>query len=80
MDNENLQKHSRTRNEIGYEKIIDTYAAATQHVDQGLSLTLSSKDTATTLTSTAADNLRAAQGHQDHVRLGHPPAPRWEGT
>lgn len=34
--------------EIGYEKIIDTYAAATEHVDQGLSLTLFFKDTATT--------------------------------
>ena len=34
--------------EIGYEKVIDTYAAATQHVDQGLSLTLFFKDTATT--------------------------------
>jgi ribonucleoside-diphosphate reductase alpha chain len=34
--------------EIGPEKIIDTYAAATQHVDQGLSLTLFFKDTATT--------------------------------
>lgn len=34
--------------DIGYEKIIDTYAAATQHVDQGLSLTLFFKDSATT--------------------------------
>ncbi|XKH58654.1 class 1b ribonucleoside-diphosphate reductase subunit alpha (plasmid) [Citricoccus nitrophenolicus] len=34
--------------EVGYEKIIDTYAAATPHVDQGLSLTLFFKDTATT--------------------------------
>ncbi len=34
--------------EIGPEKIIDIYAAATQHVDQGLSLTLFFKDTATT--------------------------------
>lgn len=34
--------------EIGYEKIIDTYAAATQHVDQGLSLTLFFPDTANT--------------------------------
>jgi ribonucleoside-diphosphate reductase alpha chain len=34
--------------EIGPEAIIDTYAAATQHVDQGLSLTLFFKDTATT--------------------------------
>ena len=34
--------------EIGYEKIIDTYAAAQQHIDQGMSLTLFFKDTATT--------------------------------
>lgn len=34
--------------EIGYEKIIDTYAAATRHVDQGLSLTLFFRDSATT--------------------------------
>ncbi|WP_416064777.1 class 1b ribonucleoside-diphosphate reductase subunit alpha [Rhizobium sp. ZK1] len=34
--------------EIGPDKIIDTYAAATQHVDQGLSLTLFFRDTATT--------------------------------
>lgn len=34
--------------EIGPEAIIDTYAAATPHVDQGLSLTLFFKDTATT--------------------------------
>jgi ribonucleoside-diphosphate reductase alpha chain len=34
--------------EIGPEKIIDTYAVATQHVDQGLSLTLFFKDTDTT--------------------------------
>ena len=34
--------------EIGPEKIIDVYAAAQQHVDQGMSLTLFFKDTATT--------------------------------
>ena len=34
--------------EVGPDKIIDVYAAATQHVDQGLSLTLFFKDTATT--------------------------------
>jgi ribonucleoside-diphosphate reductase alpha chain len=34
--------------EIGPEAVIDTYAMATQHVDQGLSLTLFFKDTATT--------------------------------
>jgi ribonucleoside-diphosphate reductase alpha chain len=34
--------------EIGYEKVIDMYAVATEHVDQGLSLTLFFKDSATT--------------------------------
>lgn len=34
--------------EVGPEKTIDTYAAATQHVDQGLSCTLFFPDTATT--------------------------------
>ena len=34
--------------EIGWKRIIDTYAEATQHVDQGLSLTLFFPDTATT--------------------------------
>lgn len=34
--------------EVGPEKIIDIYAVASQHVDQGLSLTLFFKDTATT--------------------------------
>ncbi|WP_042214241.1 class 1b ribonucleoside-diphosphate reductase subunit alpha [Demequina mangrovi] len=47
MDNENLE-YFQDAYEIGPEKIIDTYAAATQHVDQGLSLTLFFKDTATT--------------------------------
>ncbi|MFB9739358.1 class 1b ribonucleoside-diphosphate reductase subunit alpha [Streptomyces thermocoprophilus] len=47
MDNDNLE-YFRDAYEIGYEKIIDTYAAATQHVDQGLSCTLFFRDTATT--------------------------------
>lgn len=47
MDNDNLEYFADAY-EIGYEKIIDTYAEATQHVDQGLSLTLFFKDTATT--------------------------------
>jgi len=47
MDNDNLE-YFQDAYEIGYEKIIDTYAEATQHVDQGLSLTLFFKDTATT--------------------------------
>ncbi|MEU4810898.1 class 1b ribonucleoside-diphosphate reductase subunit alpha [Nocardia fluminea] len=47
LDNDNLEYFADAY-EIGYEKIIDTYAAATQHVDQGLSLTLFFKDTATT--------------------------------
>ena len=47
MNNENME-YFEDAYEIGPEKIIDTYAAATQHVDQGLSLTLFFKDTATT--------------------------------
>ncbi|MFS4438696.1 class 1b ribonucleoside-diphosphate reductase subunit alpha [Paracoccaceae bacterium GXU_MW_L88] len=47
MTNDNLEYY-RDAYEIGPEAIIDTYAAATQHVDQGLSLTLFFKDTATT--------------------------------
>jgi ribonucleoside-diphosphate reductase alpha chain len=47
MTNDNLEYYQDAY-EIGYEKIIDTYAAATQHVDQGLSLTLFFMDTATT--------------------------------
>ena len=39
MTNDNLEYY-RDAYDIGPEAIIDTYAAATQHVDQGLSLTL----------------------------------------
>lgn len=39
MNNENLDYY-RDAYEIGPEALIDTYAAATEHVDQGLSLTL----------------------------------------
>ncbi|MGD9916522.1 MAG: class 1b ribonucleoside-diphosphate reductase subunit alpha [Paenirhodobacter sp.] len=39
MTNENLEFY-RDAYEIGPEAVIDTYAAATEHVDQGLSLTL----------------------------------------
>ncbi len=39
MDNDNLDYY-RDAYEIGPEALIDTYAAATEHVDQGLSLTL----------------------------------------
>jgi len=42
------QEYYRDAYEIGPEKIIDTYAEATQHVDQGLSLTLYFRDSATT--------------------------------
>ncbi|WP_186368716.1 class 1b ribonucleoside-diphosphate reductase subunit alpha [Yersinia alsatica] len=47
MTNENLEYYQDAY-QIGPEKIIDTYAEATQHVDQGLSLTLFFRDTATT--------------------------------
>ena len=47
MTNDNLTLYQDAY-EIGPEKIIDTYAEATKHVDQGLSLTLFFPDTATT--------------------------------
>ncbi|WP_336193467.1 class 1b ribonucleoside-diphosphate reductase subunit alpha [Providencia stuartii] len=47
MTNDNLEYYQDAY-QIGPEKIIDTYAVATQHVDQGLSLTLFFKDDATT--------------------------------
>jgi ribonucleoside-diphosphate reductase alpha chain len=46
LNNDNLE-YFQDAYEIGPDKIIDTYAEATQHVDQGLSLTLFFKDTAT---------------------------------
>ena len=47
MTNDNLE-YFQDAYEIGYEKIIDVYSVAQQHVDQGMSLTLFFKDTATT--------------------------------
>ncbi|CAK9884051.1 MAG: Ribonucleoside-diphosphate reductase 2 subunit alpha [Candidatus Erwinia impunctatus] len=47
MNNSNQHLY-RDAYDIGPEAIIDTYAEATQHVDQGLSLTLFFRDTATT--------------------------------
>lgn len=47
MDNDNL-KYYQDAYEIGFEKVIDTYAVATKYVDQGLSLTLFFKDNVTT--------------------------------
>ncbi|GGG72549.1 class 1b ribonucleoside-diphosphate reductase subunit alpha [Corynebacterium pelargi] len=47
MDNSNLEYYQDAY-EVGYEKVIDTYAVATKYVDQGLSLTLFFKDSVTT--------------------------------
>ncbi|RFT24047.1 ribonucleotide-diphosphate reductase subunit alpha, partial [Gardnerella vaginalis] len=47
MTNDNMQ-YFKDAYEIGWKAIIDTYAEATQHVDQGLSLTLFFPDTTTT--------------------------------
>lgn len=47
MTNDNIEYY-RDAYKIGPEAIIDVYAAATQHVDQGLSCTLFFPDTATT--------------------------------
>lgn len=47
MTNENLDMYPDAY-EVGWKSIIDMYAEATRHVDQGLSLTLFFPDTATT--------------------------------
>ena len=47
MATDNLEYYTDAY-ELGYKPIVDTYAVATQHVDQGLSLTLFFPDTATT--------------------------------
>ena len=47
MTNDNLEYYTDAY-ELGYKPIVDTNAMATQHVDQGLSLTLFFPDTATT--------------------------------
>jgi ribonucleoside-diphosphate reductase alpha chain len=47
LNNDN-REYFQDAYEIGPEKIIDVYAAAQQHIDQGMSLTLFFKDTATT--------------------------------
>lgn len=47
LSNDNMEYY-KDAYEIGPDAVIDTYAVATQHVDQGLSLTLFFKDTATT--------------------------------
>lgn len=47
MDDDNREFYTDAY-DLGPEAVIDTYAAAGQHVDQGLSLTLFFKDTATT--------------------------------
>lgn len=47
LTNENFHLY-KDAYEIGYEKIIDVYAAFQEHVDQGMSLTLFFKDDATT--------------------------------
>lgn len=47
MTNDNLDLYADAY-EIGWKAIVDTYAEATRHVDQGLSLTLFFPDTATT--------------------------------
>ena len=47
LNNENTEYFDDAY-EIGFEKIVDTYAVATKYVDQGLSLTLFFKDTVTT--------------------------------
>lgn len=69
MTNENLALYQDAY-EIGAEKIIDTYAEATRHVDQGLSLTLFPRYRHHSRYQQSAD-LRLAQGYQTlyYIRL-----------
>lgn len=55
MTNDNLDYYESAF-DVGLKKIIDTYAEATQHVDQGLSLTLFVTEKATTRDLTRAVN------------------------
>ncbi len=71
MTNDNLEYY-RDAYEIGPEKIIDTYAVATQHVDQGLSLHTVLPGHGHHPRRQPRPDLRLAQGHQDP--LLHPPA------
>ncbi len=75
MTNENLAV-LQDAYEIGPEKIIDTYAEATKHVDQGLSLTLFFPDTATTRDINKAQ-ITPGRRHQNAVL--HSPAPARAG-
>ena len=61
MDNDNLEYYLDAY-DIGPDAIIDTYAAATRHVDQGLSLTFFFTDTATTRDINRAQ-IRASHPH-----------------
>ena len=72
MTNENLEYY-KDAYEIGWKAIVDTYAEATQHVDQGLSLTLFFPDTATTRDLNKAE-IYAWRKDQDPLLHPHPPA------
>jgi ribonucleoside-diphosphate reductase alpha chain len=76
MTNDNLALYQDAW-EIGPQKIIDTYAEATRHVDQGLSLTLFFPDTATTRDINKAQIYAWKKGHQNAVL--HPSAPAGAG-
>ncbi|STD21847.1 ribonucleotide-diphosphate reductase subunit alpha [Enterobacter asburiae] len=76
MTNENLALYQDAY-EIGPEKIIDTYAEATKHVDQGLSLTLFFPGHRHHAGYQQSADLRLEEGHQN--ALLHSPAPACAG-
>ncbi len=61
MTNENVEYFDSAYN-IGYEKLIDVYAAATEHTDQGLSCTLFFKEGVTTRDLNKAQNYAFKKG------------------
>ena len=72
MTNENLEYYQDAY-EIGYEKIIDTYAAATQHVDQGFEPHAVLQGHRHHPRCQQGPNLRLAQGDQDVLLHPAPP-------
>ena len=76
MNNDNLEYY-RDAYEIGPEKIIDTYAAATQHVDQGLSLTLFFSDEASTRDINRAQIYARRKGIKPSITCACA-SPRWK--
>ena len=79
MTNENLE-YFRDAYEIGWRAIVDTYAEATQHVDQGLSPDAVLPGQGHHARPQPGADLRLAQGHQNPCTTSASASRRLEGT